>query len=78
MTLGLCRQLLLNEHWDEFAEKSLFFHPRKLAFELFEASLNHLPEELQFAPATKHAVMQHILNINPAEVMQAHSTSGLP
>lgn len=78
MTLGLCRQLLLNERWDEFAEKSLYFHPRTLAYELFEASLDHLPQELQFTAAAKHTVMQCILGINPAEVSQALQTSGMP
>lgn len=77
MTLGLCRQLLLNARWDEFAEKSLYFHPRTLAYELFEASLGHLPQELQFTAAAKHSVMQSILDMNPAEVSQALQTSGM-
>lgn len=78
MTLGFCRQLLLNERWDEFAEKCLFYHPRTLAFELFEASLDYLPQELQFTAAVKHTVTQCLLDINPAEVSQALQTSGMP
>lgn len=70
--------MLLNERWDEFAEKCLYFHPRALAYELFEASLGHLPQELQFTDAAKHVVMQCILDINPAEVTEALQTSGMP
>lgn len=71
VTLGACRRLLLDERWDEFAEKSLYQHPRTLAFELFEASLAYLPQDREYTAAAKHAIMQSILDINTAEVSQA-------
>ena len=66
-TLTVTRQLMA-DHWDEVTEKSLFYHPRQLAFELFEASLNFDHACKDYTVAEKHEIMQSILGIDLKEV----------